>query len=151
MTTKKPKENRDRRIARAMLTWLTHRNPGSNPMPVRISFSNHEQEAEDMQDICDMAGWDTKNFSYQQRVLQAVARRLHDCRVVDRWILGNGELTCREEARWQYTYALSGKWLKRLSPEDWAHIQYNVEPWSTPENELERVLDRAFPSNEKSL
>lgn len=138
-------ESRDRRIARAMLMWLTGRHPGSNPIRWWIAFSNFDQQDSDMQDICEDAGWRPASFTSKQRTLRTVAKNLYNHGIVDRWILGNGELEYRESARWQYVYALPYKRLKCLAPEQWSHIGYNPEAMSTPDWELERMLDRAYP------
>ncbi|CAN7781808.1 hypothetical protein LJR175_008170 [Variovorax sp. LjRoot175] len=142
-------EARDRRLARAMLKHLTYRSPGSNPSPIGISFSNHEDTCEQMDELCEEAGWKPSSLSAQQRVCRAVALRLWQARIVERGRLTNGERDARNEATWQHRYYLPPKWLVRLAPEDWKHLRYRVEEWSTPEQELDMALNRAYPLKEE--
>ena len=131
-----------------MLKHLTYRGLGSNPIPVGLSFSNHEDTCEDMDEICKEAEWKASSLAAQQRVCRAVALRLWNVRIVERGKLTNGERSHPLEATWQRRYYLPTKWLVRLAPKDWKHLPYRVEEWSTPENELEIALDRAYPMKE---
>jgi hypothetical protein len=143
-------EPRDRRLARAMLMHLTYRGLGSNPSPIGISFSSHEDTCEQMDEICEEAGWKPGSFAAQQRASRAIALHLWRARIVDRGSLTNGERDSRYESTWQYRYHLPTKWLVRLAPEAWAHLRYRLEEWSPPENELDLALDRAYPLKERA-
>lgn len=142
-------EHRDRRLARALLKHLTYRGLGSNPSPIGISFSNHEDTCEDMAEICAEAGWKPSGLPAQQRVCRAVALRLWRERILERGRLSNGEREGPWEATWQWRYYLPTKWLVRLAPKEWKHLPYRIEEWSSPESELDIALDRVYPIKEQ--
>lgn len=53
------------------------------------------------------------------------------------------------EATWQWRYYLPTKWLVRLAPEEWKHLPYRIEEWSSPVHELDIAIDHVYPMKEK--
>lgn len=131
------KESRDRNLARAMLMLMTRRDVEAGTRPIRVSFAPGGCDALGMDEICKKGGWEPQRGIYQARVLHAIARNLHESGVLRRWTPRIGSKT--------YSYSLATEWLKRLAPSKWGDLSCERGETSTPDREMEMLLDLVYP------
>lgn len=120
-----------------MLLFMTQADPEASHKPIKAHFSQNESNAQTLSQICQEGGWRTSRVLYQAKVLQAISKRLCDVGVLRSWTPPIGTKTI--------SYSLTARWLKRLAPDKWSDLVYELDKDSTPEYEMERVLDLVYP------
>ena len=135
--TSEKKSCRDRKLAMAMLLFMARRGVEASTRPLRMSFAPGGCDALGMNEICKSGGWEPQRAVYQGRVLHAIARNLHQKGVLRRWTPRIGSQT--------YTYSLATELLKRLAPEKWSDLPYQLENTSTPAYEMSILLNSIYP------
>lgn len=131
------KESRDRKIARALILFMTQSDPEASHKPIRMHFSQNEANAQTLSEICQKGGWRTPRVLYQAKVLQAISKHLCESGVLRSWTPPIGTKTI--------SYSLAAKWLKLLAPSKWCDLSYQLDETSTPDREMEMLLDLVYP------
>lgn len=127
------KECRDRKIARALLLYMTQRAEEGSHKPLRMHFSQSESNAKTLAEICLKGGWSTHRVIYQAKVLQAISKLLFEAGVLRSWTPPIGTKTI--------SYSLSSEWLKRLAPGEWGGLAET----SSAVREMDLLLDSIYP------
>lgn len=131
------KESRDRKIARALIQFMTQSDPDASHKPIRMHFSQNESNAQTLSEICLKGGWSTPRVLYQAKVLQAISKHLCESEVLRSWTPPIGTKTI--------SYSLAAKWLKLLAPSKWGDLSNQLDETSTPDREMEMLLDLVYP------
>lgn len=141
------RESRDRRLARALLGYMSTMPPGIHkprPSAVRFSPSNYEDDWDLMADLAKEAHWAYRDTQLR-RVFAYIVGRLWRVGIVERHVLPIYDKVNYGEPNWVYTYHLLDKWLARLNPAWQPIVRYSPGELSTPEFEMNYALRRAFP------